>query len=534
MEVSTLDGSAKLLYLFEECVVDTDQRELRRGAASVPIEPKVFDLLVYLLAHRERVVSKDDLLESLWDGRIVSESALSTGINAARAAIGDSGEQQRLIKTLPRKGVRFVGEVREEQAQTRVAVAAIAGESPRPPLSLPDRPSIAVLLFANMSGDSEQDYFADGMADEIITALSRCAGLFVIARNSSFTYRGRAVDVRQVGRELGVRYVLEGSVRRSGNRLRFIGQLVDTTTGAHVWADRFDGELNEVFDLQDRFTESVVTAIGPQLQLAEIERLRHKPAAHLDAYDRLLRAQQLEYEFTAESLAAAIENVGRALAIDPSYPLAMALGAHCYTERRLQGWAQNMTEESIEGARLAARAVEFGQSDGNVLWMSAHAIWHFAMDTPRAKELANRSLTVNPNSAMALTVLAWIETCSANPTKGLELFRRAERLSPRDPRGWFISAGVAAAHFFQGRFDETISWAQKALFHNPRFAVALRFLAAGLAKQGKADEATAVVRDVLKIEPDLTLTKLRARLMHLDDWHWGRFSEGLRGAGLPE
>lgn len=213
----------------------------------------------------------------------------------------------------------------------------------------------------------------------------------------------------------------------------------------------------------------------------------------------------------------------------------MALGAHCYTQRRLQGWAQNVTEESTEGTRLAARAIEFGQDDGNVLWMSGHAVWHFAMDARRAKELVNRSLAVNPNSAMALTQLAWIETCSnANPAKGLDLFRRAERLSPRDPRGWFISAGVAAAYFFQGRLDETISWAQRALLHNPRFAVALRHLAASLAIQGRVDEAAAVMQQILEIEPDLTLTKLRARTMFLDSLYWSRYAEGLRDAGLPE
>jgi TolB-like protein len=523
-----------LLYWFEKCAIDTERRELRRGTGLIALEPKVFDLLVYLIQHREHVVSKDDLLASLWDGRIVSESALSTRINAARSAVGDSGKEQRLIKTLPRKGVRFIGDVREEHAPNRIGMPVVAAEAPKPLLPLPDGPSIAVLPFLNMSGDSEQDYFADGMAEEIITALSRCAGLFVIARNSSFTYRGRTVDVRQVGRELGIRYVIEGSVRRSGNRLRFTGQLVDATTGKHIWADRFDGELSDVFDLQDRFTESVVAAIGPQLQLAEIERLRHKPAAHLDAYDLLLRAQQLEYEFTPDSLAAAIESVQRSLAIDPSYAPAMALGAYCYTELCQQGWTRNVTEGGIEGARLASRAVELGTDDGNVLWMSAYAVWNLAMDTTRAKELANRSLAINPNSAMALTSLAWIETCNANPAKGLELFRRAERLSPRDPRGWFISAGIAAAHFYEGRFDEAALWAQKALIHNPRFAIALRFLAASLAKQGKAEEAIAAAQQILNIEPELTLTKLRARLMFLSDWCWSRYSEGLRRAGLPE
>jgi TolB-like protein/tetratricopeptide (TPR) repeat protein len=529
-----MDGHCKLLYCFEKCVIDTDRRELRREAAVVPLEPKVFNLLVYLIAHRDRVVSKDDLLASIWHGRIVSDSALSTRINAARSAIGDTGEEQRLIKTLPRIGVRFVGEVREERAQTTTAVAKVDSDPSTPPFALPDRPSIAVLPFTNMSGDSEQDYFADGMAEEIITALSRCAGLFVIARNSSFTYRGRTVDVRQIGRELGVRYVIEGSVRRSGNRLRFTGQLVDAMTGAHVWADRFDGDLSDVFALQDRFTESVVAAIEPRLQLAEIERLRHKPADHVDAYDLFLRAQQLEYGYSPDSLAAAIENVKRALAIDPVYAPAMALGAYCYAERRQQGWAQQITEEAVAGSHWASRAVELAKGDGNVLWMCAYAFCILAMDARRAKEIASLSLAINPNSAMALTTLAFIENACANPAKGLELLRRAQRLSPRDPRGWFTSTAVAGAHYFEDRFDEAVVWARKALIQTPRFAPALRMLAASLARQGEVGEAAAVLRENLAIEPGLTLTALRARLMFLDDRCWSRLAQGLRAAGLPE
>jgi TolB-like protein len=518
-----------LRYLFEKCELDMDRRELRRDAAVVPLEPKVFDLLAYLIANRERVVSKDDLLASVWEGRIVSESALTTRINAVRSAIGDSGEKQRLIKTLPRKGIRFVGEVREDMPEPN-----IAAEPRRPTFGLPDRPSIAVLPFANMSGDSEQEYFADGMAEEIITALSRCAGLFVIARNSSFTYKGKTVDVRQVGRELGVRYVLEGSVRRGGNRLRFTGQLIDATSGAHIWADRFDGELSDIFELQDRFTESVVGAIGPQLQLAEINRLKHKPAAQLDAYDLLLRAQQLEYEYTRESLAAAIAHVQRALAIDPTYAPAMALGAYCYTERHIQGWVDDMAAEGIEGARLAMRAVEFGKGDGNVLWMSAYAVWNLAMDTQRAHELASHSLATNSNSAMALTLLAWIESCLGNQARALELFQRAGRLSPRDPRGWFIACGMASAHFMDGRYAEAVMWAKTSLMHNPRYAIGLRFLAAGLAMQGDTDAAAAVMRELLEIEPDLSLSKLRARLMFMSESCWSRYSDGLHRAGLPE
>jgi TolB-like protein len=277
-----------LLYRFDDYAIDTDRRELRRGTVPVSVEPQVFDILSYLIRNRERVVSRDDLISSIWAGRIVSESALTTRLNAVRSAIGDNGQDQRLIKTIPRRGVRFIGTVHEDQNQD-----APAQTGARSALDLPDRPSIAVLPFPNMSGDPEQEYFADGMTEEVITALSRLTWLFVIARNSSFTYRGKAVDVRQVGRELGVRYILEGSVRRAGNRLRFAGRLVDASSGTHIWSDRFEGEMSDVFALQDRFTESVVAAIEPKLQIAEIERLKQKPAANLDAYDLLLRAQQL-------------------------------------------------------------------------------------------------------------------------------------------------------------------------------------------------------------------------------------------------
>jgi TolB-like protein len=307
-------GGQGLQYLFEGFVLDTDRRELRRGVEPVAVEPQVFDLLTFLIQNRERVVSKDEMIQAVWGGRIVSESALGARINAVRSAVGDNGEDQRVVKTFPRKGIRFIAPAHEQQT---AAPTVVSQQVPTP--SLVDKPSIAVLPFSNMSGDPEQDYFADGMAEEIITALSRCKWLFVIARNSSFAYKGRAIDIRQVGRELGVRYVLEGSVRRSGNRLRFVGQLIDATNGAHLWADRFDGELTDVFELQDSLTESVVAAIEPNLQRAEVERLKNKPAENLDAYDLLLRAQQLEHALTQESVDAALRCLERALVLAPAY-----------------------------------------------------------------------------------------------------------------------------------------------------------------------------------------------------------------------
>jgi tetratricopeptide (TPR) repeat protein len=229
-----------------------------------------------------------------------------------------------------------------------------------------------------------------------------------------------------------------------------MGQLVDAMSGAHIWADRFDGELTDVFALQDRFTESIVTAIEPTLQLAEIERLKHKPAASLDAYDLLLRAQQLEHEFTAESLAAAIRCTGQALAIDPNYAPAMALAAYCYGERVIQDWTNDAVAEAAEGLRLTARALEFGHDDGNVLWMASHATLRLAKDRERAKELAYRSLESNPSSAVAASVAGTIEAMSNNPGKALELLRRVQRLSPRDPKGWYLTATFAMAHFAGG------------------------------------------------------------------------------------
>jgi TolB-like protein len=259
-----------LLFRFDEFVLDTDRRELRRGTDTVAVEPQVFDVLEFLIRAREKVVSRDDLLAEVWHGRIVSEATLSSRVNAARTAIGDNGEQQRLIRTLSRKGFRFVGEVIEQTDSPSPLVTTVAATELLPEAADLEGLSIAVLPFTNMSADPEQDYFGDGIAEEIITALSRCSGLFVIARNSSFTYKNKPVDIRDVGRTLGVNYVLEGSVRRAGERLRIIAQLIDARSGAHLWADKFDGDRSDVFDLQDRITEQAVAAIEPTLRIAEI------------------------------------------------------------------------------------------------------------------------------------------------------------------------------------------------------------------------------------------------------------------------
>ena len=331
-------------YLFEGFAFDTDRRELRRGADVVSVAPQVFDLLDYLIRNRERVVSKDDLISAIWNGRIVSDAALTTRLNIARGVIGDTGHEQRLIKTLPRKGFRFVGPGQEAQEPAAEAVA----ETPEAAPALPDRPSVAVLPFQNMSGDPEQEYFADGMAEDILTGLSRHRWLFVIARNSSFAYKGRTVDVRQVGRELGVRYVLEGSVRRAGTRVRFTVQLVDTATGNQVWGEKYDGEAEDLFDLQDRITGAVVGILEPTIQLAEIERTRRKRPENLGAYDYYLRAQALTDAFTRDSSQAMLTNCLQAIKLDPAFAPAYALAARAYIQRHTQGWVVDEQKERAE------------------------------------------------------------------------------------------------------------------------------------------------------------------------------------------
>jgi len=527
-----------LLYRFDDCSLDTDRRELRRGTELVRLEPQVFDLLVYLIRNRERVVSKDDLIAAIWGGRIVSESALTTRINAVRSAIGDSGDEQRLVKTFQRKGIRFVGAVREEQpAVATTAAAAVAAGPAAPALALPDRPSIAVLPFANMSGDSEQEYFADGMADEIITALSRCSWLFVISRNSSFTYKGKAADVRQVGRELGVGYVLEGSVRRGGSRVRFAAQLVEAANGAHIWADRFEGELSDVFEFQDRITESVVGAIEPKLLFAEVARLKQKPASSLVAYDLYLRALQLEYEFTKESLDEAIRCVERAAAIDPSFAPAMALAAFCYAERAFQAWAKDYKAEVAEALRLANRAVELDPQNAEVLWMSAYPITFLAADHARAKELFDRSLAINPNSPMALTMSSWAEINLGNRALARERLARARRVSPCDPHEWKISMTMAMADMWDHKFSESVAWAERAIRQNPRALPVLRTMVVSLVHAGRREKAVEIVQDILRIDPKFSVSgwqRQRAPSYRENNPRWQFILDAYRAAGVPE
>ena len=522
-----------MLYVFEDFVLDTDKRELRRGADVVCVAPQVFDVLDYLIRNRERVVSKDDLVTAIWEGRIISDAALTTRLKAVRSAIGDSGEGQRLIKTLPRKGFRFVGRVQEEQGRGRTLDGGTPVEPPRPALALPDKPSIAVLPFSNLSGDPEQEYFADGMVEDIITGLSRFRSLFVIARNSSFTYKGKAVDVKQVGRELGVRYLLEGSVRKSANRVRIAGQLIDASSGAHLWADRFDGPNEDVFELQDQVTASVVGAIEPRLQQAEIDRARRKPTESLDAYDLFLRGLASVYKWTREGADEALSLFYRAIERDPDFAAAYGAAAMCFSRRTLSGWVIDCEQEVGEARRLARRAVQLDKDDATVLCHSGFALAHVASGLDDGAAFIERALQINPNFAFGWLASGRVNLWLGELDRAIAHLAQAMRLNPLDPRTFFMQHGIAHAHLFAGRHDEALSWAKMALRAQPDSHTVLRIAAASCALAGRDEEAKSLIARLLEIDPALRISNL-PNVPYRHPEHPAKYADALRKAGLPD
>jgi TolB-like protein len=406
--------------------------------------------------------------------------------------------------------------------------------SPRPTLALPDKPSIAVLPFVNMSGDPEQEYFADGMVEDIIAALSRFHGLFVIARNSSFTYKGRAVDVRQVGRELGVRYVLEGSVRKAANRVRIAGQLIDTSTGAHLWADRFDGALEDIFDLQDQVTTNVVSAIAPKLEEAEIERSRRKPTESLDAYDYYLRGMAAVHLWTREGSNEALSMFTQAIALDPRFAMAYGMAARCYAQRMTSGWMTDRAYEITETTRLARRAAELGKDDAVALCTAGFALAYVVGELDSGNDLIERSLVLNPNLAWAWYFSGWVKVYLGEPEAAIERVKRALRLSPHDAHVFNMQSAIASAHFFAGRHTEALSWAEKALRERPDHPPAMRIFAATSALEGRLAEAQQTMVRLCELFPALRISNLRQVKPLRRPEDFAKFADGLRMAGLPE
>jgi TolB-like protein len=522
-----------LLYRFNDIVLDTSRRELYHGGQPVAVEPQVFDLLKFLIESRDRVVSRDDMFAMVWRGRIVSEATLNSRVNAARAAIGDNGEQRRLIRTLPRKGVRFIGAVHEEPDVPSAPVAEPVPDSAKPRVDGPDGPSIAVLPFTNMSGDPEQEYFSDGMVEEIITALSQMRWLFVIARNSSFAYKGKSVDVRQVGRELGVRYVLEGSVRKAANRVRITGQLIDTSSGAHLWASRFEGGLEDTFELQDDVTSSVIGAIAPKLEQAEIARARRKPTESLDAYDFYLRGMASVYRWTKEGVSEALRLFAQASERDPTFAAAYGGAAWCYFWRMANGWMTDRAQEIAEANRLAGRAAEFGKDDAVALTFGGLALAAASGDIDAGLALVDRALLLNPNLASAWSASGLIRI-NIDPALAIDHLGRAMRLSPLDPLMFFMQTYAAAAHLLVGQFDQAWPLAEKASRDQPQYLTALRIAAASNAMAGRLNEAQSYVARALRLDPGLRISTLKDRVPALRRGVLNRYIDALRKAGLPE
>jgi TolB-like protein/class 3 adenylate cyclase len=416
----------------------------------------------------------------------------------------------------------------------RVYRVRLNGISAKPGLPLPDKPSIAVLPFNNMSGDPEQEYFADGIVEEIITALSRMRWLFVIARNSSFTYKGRAVDVKQVGRELGVRYVLEGGVREAANRVRITAQLIDALTGAHLWADCFESVLGDIFSLQDQVTVSVMGAIAPKLEEAEIERAKHKPTESLDAYDYYLRGTASLHRGTRDANSEALQLFYKAIELDPDFASAHGQAAWCYGRRKANGWTTDRLKETSETARLARRAVDLGKEDAVALYTGGFALAFVVGDLDDGAACIDRALALNPNLAAAWSVSGRVRIYLGEHEVALEHLVHSMRLSPRDQLMFLTQNGIAFVHLFAGRYDEASSWAEKALRENPNYYPALRVLAASNALGGRLEEAQKVMARLRSAHPTLRVSDLRdlPPLRRPEDA--ARYVEGMRKAGLPE
>jgi adenylate cyclase len=406
---------------------------------------------------------------------------------------------------------------------------------PNQPLALPDMPSIAVLPFQNMSGDPEQEYFADGMVEDIITGLSRSKSLFVIARNSSFTYKGKAVDIKRVGRELGVRYVLEGSVRKSGNRVRITGQLVDAATGNHIWADRYDSTLEDIFDLQDRVTMSLIGAIAPHLERAEIARAQRKPTENLQAYDYYLRALAIFYRFsTREANMEAFKLAQTAYNLDPDFAAPFALAADSLVQRWGFGWSSGGPEEVTEASRLARRALELDKDDPTVLATAGLVLGIFVGDVEEGAALLARAISLNPNLALARTWNGYVQLYLGDGDAAIEHLQIGLRMSPLDPRIFVAQAGMATAHFLAGRYEEAKLWAKISLQQNPHYINSHRMMMACHAMTGRVEEARLSCAVARQIDPDQRISTV------LTSWHFRRpkdlqlFAEAFRIAGMPE
>src|SRR5467141_4443998 len=527
--------SRDVQFVFDNHTLDTDRRQLRCNSDSIAVQPLVFDLLVYLVQNRDRVVSKNDLIASVWGGRMVSESALTSRINAARKAVGDSGKDQRIIRTSARKGLRFVGAVQVQPAGDEIAPVV-----KQPPdekreetplaLPLPERPAIAVLPFTNMSGDPEQEYFSDGISGDMITALSKLRWFFVIARSSSFTYKRKAVHLRQIAEELGVGYVLEGSVRKSGDRVRITAQLNDVSTGSHIWAERYDRDIADVFAVQDEIIDSIVAAIEPQLYAAENFRARRKPPGSLDAWDLVMRALSHYWRVTRQDNVVAQALLEKAIAIDPNYGQALGVLATSHIFGAHMGWVDVTTVAPI-AERAALAAVEADSEDP---W-AHHGLAYVYLFTRRFDDSLAEfevALRLNPNFSLAQAFYGAALCYCGRWQEGDLATRRALRLSPRDPFSALYYGIAAYAQFIGHHYAEAIRLSHEAVRQRGDFVGGHRVLTAAADMAGRHDVARAALVELRRAQPNITLAWIAKDLPMRQDADREHYLEGFRRAGL--
>ena len=531
-------------YLFEDYTLDTERRELLRGAEAVQVTPQVFDMLEYLIRNSDHVVSRDDLMDAIWKGRVVSEAALTTRLNAARTAIGDSGEQQRLIRTLPRKGFRFIGAVQEAQRPTIESVASDRGDvvrhdgigsEARPDGKLSSRPrlSIVVLPFANISGDPDQEHFAHGVTESLTTDLSRITGSFVIASSTAFTFKGKAVDVRQVGRELNVRYVLEGSVQRGGNRIRVNVQLIDAETSNHLWAERFDKPVADIFDMQDEIVSRLANTLNFELIHAEARRAER--SLHPDAMDLCFQGIACFHKgMTLEYMARAGNLFERALVLDPENVEALvglaevklALGASYLADDQALYIlaAETLLNKALSQAPDNARA---HRDLGQVKVSSNRALEGIAA--------SERALELNRNLAESHATIGWGKILTGRPAEAEAHVLEALRLSPRDLGAyrWLHCVGIAK---LMHRADaEAVVWLRRSLEANRNYPIVHLHLGAALMLLDRPNEAAACVREGMMLDPKFTIRRMR-RMSDHPTFRSGstRIRDAMRMAGVPE
>ena len=511
-----------MIYQFGDCSLDYQRQELVRAGAPVAVEPQVFQLIVHLIENRDRVVPKDELLDAIWQGRIVSDGTLNTRMAAARAALGDDGNVQGVIKTVSRRGYRFVAHVAESGSEAAASTTELS-----PP---PEKPVIAVLPFINLSNDPEQEYFSDGITEDIITSLSRIRHLLVTARNTTFAYKGLALDVQAVASELSVRYVLEGSVRKSGDRVRISVQLIDGETGNHLWAERYDRDLEDIFAVQDDITQTVVGALQPEITRSEIERARRKPPDSLDAWDLYQRGLWHENRITRADNATAIELFSQAIALDPEFARPYAGLSECYTYDMYYGYAKRDLKDIYTPAH---KAVEIDPQDGNAHRALGWAHTYYRDHASAIAEL-NIAIELNPNEAHAYAFLGFAQAYSGLAEEGLASFRTAIDLSPLHPFfGWF-NAGMALALLLLRRHEESVVSARKALqYPNTPWLTRLHLLSA-LGHLGRKEEAAKALADLLEVQPACTISFFMQRAPFTDDACRDHHIEGLRKAGVPE